>query len=361
MHSAVRRILRSPLAAQLAGPHGVDRYLDALHPLWSVDEVRARIIAVDQPTADSLRLRLRTNANWRGFRAGQYLRLTTVVNGVRRTRCYSPANAAGSGRDLELTLRVHAHGQVSRHLRHNARPGTVLSLSQAEGEFALPDVRPDRILLISGGSGITPVLSMLRTLLNEGYERPIGFIHYARCAQDMLYAAELAELAARHPQLRLVRAFSEGGGELHGRFSRQHLETACPEFAQAQTFLCGPAALTEAVQTVFTEQGLADRLHLEHFTAAPIHAPAQAVSGAEVRFSRSERWVVGSGASLLDQAEAAGLRPDAGCRRGICHSCTCRKTAGRVRDLRTGALSDSGEEDIQLCITAPEGPVTLDL
>jgi ferredoxin-NADP reductase len=363
MLPSVRRILNSSLAQALTTPHGVDRYLEVFNPLWAVNEVRAHVSAVRHQTTDSVTLSLRPNRNWQGFRAGQYVRLSVEINGVRRTRCYSPANSAHAKGLIELTAKAQADGFVSRFLHQHARPGMVVTLSQAEGRFALPEQRPDRILLISGGSGITPVMSMLRTLCDEGHSGRITFLHYALTSRDMIYAAEVDEIARRYPNVELLRAYTTQaeGGELQGLFSRQQLQKAVPDYATAQTFLCGPPGLMKTVQQLWADDGIAERLHLEHFSAAPAAIAATDRAAGEVRFARSERLAANSGASLLDQAEAAGLKPEAGCRMGICHSCTCRKTSGRVRDLRNGRISDSGEEDIQICVTVPVGTVTLDI
>jgi ferredoxin-NADP reductase len=370
-NAGLRRVLSSRLAAILTYPHGVDRYLEQFDPTWSLHEVRATVQAVRHGTDDSVTLTLRPNRNWQGFRAGQFLRLSVEINGVRRTRCYSPANSAHAADGLiELTAKTHARGLVSRYLAERACPGMVVTLSQADGVFALPGSssggRPERVVLISGGSGITPVMSMLRTLCDEGYAGRISFLHYANAARDMIYTSELAEIAARHPNVELFRAFAAPGqgederGELAGLFCREHLLKAVPDYAEAQTFLCGPPGMMNVVQQLWADEGLTGQLHLEHFTATPVAADSTSAEG-EIRFARSERLAINTGGTLLDQAEAAGLKPEAGCRMGICHSCTCRKTAGRVRDIRTGEISDADEADIQICISVPVGNVALDI
>jgi ferredoxin-NADP reductase len=362
LSTGLRRVLSSRIAARLATPHGVDRYLEQFNPTWSLHEVRAAITAVRYDTADSVTLTLRPNGNWQGFRAGQFVRLAVEINGVRRTRCYSPANSVHAHGLIELTTKAQAKGFVSKYLREQARVGMIVTLSQADGSFALPEQRPDRVLLISGGSGITPVMSMLRTLCDENHAGRISFLHYANTASDMLYAAELVEIVKRYPNVELLRAFVEPdqGGELQGLFSREQLSRMVPDYAEAQTFLCGPPGMMKAVQQVYAEDGLSAQLHLEHFTAAPLVIDSANAEG-EVRFARSERLAVNNGGTLLEQAESLGLKPEAGCRMGICHTCTCRKTAGKVRDIRTGEISDAGEADIQICISVPVGTVVLDI
>lgn len=363
LSQSLRRVLSSRIAVTLAYPHGVDRYLEQFAPTLSLREVRAVVTAVRHQTDDSVTISLRPNGNWQGFRAGQYVRLTVEIDGVRRTRCYSPANSVHATDGLiELTAKAHAGGFVSKHLQQALAVGATVGLSQAEGVFALPEARPARVLLISGGSGITPVMAMLRTLTDEGHTGPITFLHYSNAAKDQIYSAELAEIAAKHPNVQLLRGYAEAqqGGELEGLFCRAHLD-AVPDFASAQAFLCGPPGMMKAVQKLWADEGIAEQLHLEHFSAAPAVVVDSANAVGELRFIRSERLAKNSGATLLDQAEAAGLKPESGCRMGICHACTCRKASGRVRDTRTGEISDAGEADIQICVSVPVGTVTLDI
>jgi ferredoxin-NADP reductase len=364
-----RRLLGSALAEALTTPHGVDRYVELVRPAFSLRDVRAEVLAVRRATDRSVTLTLRPNDNWQGFRAGQFVRLGIEVDGVRRTRCYSPASSAHVGDLLELTAHAQPDGEVSPFLRRSARPGTVVSLSQAEGDFALPDEREIRVaggelLLISGGSGITPVMSMVRTLCEEGHDGPVAFLHYARDEHDVAYAEELAALAARHPNVRLLRGYSRSprAGELTGRFCREHMRAAGIDPAAALTFACGPTALVEAVRTTWAEDELDERLYVEQFAPpAPARVETDGVVAGSVRFARSGREAPSTGAPLLDQAEAAGLTPESGCRMGICHTCTCRKLEGAVRDIRTGEVSTAPDELIQICVNAPVGDVTLDI
>jgi ferredoxin-NADP reductase len=284
------------------------------------------------------------------------------IDGVRRTRCYSPAGAAGTGRELEITVKSHPEGLVSNHLIAGARPGMVLGLEQAGGDFHLPDRRPERVLLISGGSGITPVMSMLRTLCADSRRMPITFIHFAPNPERGLYREELDRIAAAHPNVRLGRSYTRapGAGEADGYFSRALLEDLEPAYAGAETFTCGPPALLEAVREIWAVDGLESRLHVESFVP-PTLAPPSGVAEGSIHFSSSDLRLENSGASLLDQAEGAGLHPETGCRRGICHTCTCRKRAGTVRNLTTGEVSSSEDEDIQICVSAPVGDVVVDL
>lgn len=356
LHGALRAL------EALATPHGVDRHLEWIRPTWTLHQARATVCRVSRSAPGSLTLKLRPNRAWTGFRAGQHVELAVEIDGVRHTRCYSPAGSAHRSGELELTVALHPEGTVSRWLHEHARPGQVFDLSPARGDFVLPEPRPERVLLISGGSGITPVLSMLRTLCDEGHDGPITFLHYAARPAAMPYARELAELAAGHAGVRVLCVFGEEpeAGDLAGRFSRDQLRAVEPDHASAETFVCGPDRLMDAVRRLFHAEGLSERLHAESFTPLRYQVrPDEA--GARVYCERSGLELESDGRTLLELAEAAGLRPAHGCRRGICHTCIRRMTAGRLRNVVTGATLTATDSDVQLCVHAPAGDVHLDL
>jgi stearoyl-CoA 9-desaturase NADPH oxidoreductase len=356
-----RRLLHSRLLEALAYPHGVDRYVELLRPLLLRSDVRAEVTGVRHQTSKSVTLTLSPNENWLGLRAGQFVNVSVEVDGVRLSRPYSPAGSEhASAGELELTVSTHPQGRVSEHLRRHAQPGMILGLTQAQGEFVLPDRRPERVLLISGGSGITPVMAILRTLCEEGFEGEIGFLNYASSLELALYGPELATLALRHRRLRVARGFTGApGAELTGRFCREHLRAVTSEHSDAATFLCGPPALIDSVCGVWEKDGLPVPA-VESFTTPALSFDTDGAEGV-VRFTVSGREAANSGLPLLEQAEDAGLAPAHGCRMGICNTCTCRKSTGTVRNVISGALSSAGEEQIRICVSVPVGDVALDL
>jgi ferredoxin-NADP reductase len=344
-----------------ATPHSVDSYLEQLDPLLVTRECRAEVISVERGTEESVTLTLRPNRAWDGFRAGQFVNVAVEIDGVRHQRCYSPACAEGRNATLEITTKRHPEGLVSNFLVDHAELGMVVGLSQAEGDFQLPDPRPESVLLIGGGSGITPLMAILRTLFAEGYDAPIALLHYAPDAERAIYREELERLAAAHPNFRLARSYTRapGASELDGHFSPTHLPQSEPSFAEAETFACGPPALLDAVRGTWAN-GLEQHLHVESFVP-PTFVPVGEPGEGQLRFAESGVEVSNSGESLLEQAEAAGLRPAYGCRMGICHTCTCRKRAGTHKNLLTGEVSSAPDEEIQLCVSAALGDLTVEL
>jgi stearoyl-CoA 9-desaturase NADPH oxidoreductase len=349
-----------------ATPHGVDRYLELVAPTWSTSEVRGRVTGVTRPTADTVTLTIEANRNWTGFDAGQYVAVSVEIDGVRHTRCYSPTQAAADPRRRHLELAVKATGLVSTYLYRHAKPGLVLGLSLAQGHFTLPSTRPDRLLLVSGGSGITPVLSMLRTLSAEHHDRPVTFLHYCLTPADLVYGSELAAIERTSPNVDVVRVFTSAPGTsdlpagLDGFVTPEQLDAAAPYWRDAEAYVCGPSPLMDSFRQIYEAHGISSHLHTEAFTLTEIGAETGDVLG-RLTLSRSNTRIESDGRPILEQAEAAGLTPVFGCRMGICHTCVCPLTNGAVRDLMTGEITDTPGEDIRICVSAPIGDTTVEL
>jgi ferredoxin-NADP reductase len=344
-----RRVLGSSLVDLLTGPHGVDRYTELVTPTWSLGDARARVVSVQRRTPRSVTLILAPNRAFGGLKAGQHVNLTVEIDGRRRTRCYSPASAEGATH-IELTIGLHGGGLVSTYLHRHARPGMVVGLDGVGGDFVLPAERPQRILFVSGGSGITPVMSMLRTLRAEGFDGEIAFVHYARSADEACYRDELVAM----PGVRVLHGYTRSAhtGDLRGHFDASHLAAAMP--SPDAVYVCGPPSLADAVRKHCPDA------RAESFVPPVFEVPSDA-SGGRIMFGDSGIEQVDDGRPLLDQAEDAGLTPVSGCRMGICHTCTRRKTRGAVKNLITGAVSTSEEEDVQICVSVPVGDVEIAL
>ncbi len=352
---SLRQWLRHPAWAPLNDPAAWQRLTTAINPLWTLGEVRARVIRNVIETQDTRSLWLKPNRHFRGFRPGQHLMLELEIAGVRHARCFSLSAAPRPDGLLRLTIKAREGGRVSM-AAHQLEPGQIVRISQASGEFAAKS-SPARLLLISAGSGITPMLAILDGLAAVSAHTDVHLVHGARTPSDWIGADELKLRAAQLPGLKI----HFHGSDVLGRWRPQDLSTLVPDWSERDALLCGPDAFMQAVETHYATAGLSERLLSESFgrRAAPLDPSA---SRHAVTHGKPEQmFTANSGQSLLEAAEAAGLQPRFGCRRGICMSCQCRKHSGTVKNLLTGQLSSPGEELIQLCISTPQSAVELAL
>lgn len=366
----IRTALRSKPVAALASPHTVDHWLTQVHPLLTVDEVRGRVVAVTPETGAASTVTIRPTGNWRGFRPGQHVNFGVEVGGARKVRCFSVSSSdRRRGRSGTFTVSVKAHpdGFVSQFVHRALTPGTLVHLSQASGDFVLPAVVPEHVLLISGGSGITPVMSMLRSLVDRGHVQGTGrvtFLHYARTAEDEMFSRELDALTARGTlkelDVEIVRVHTREGGS---RFTPDQLTALGLDPATTSTWACGPAGLIDVIRDAYAAAGASDQLTVEYFKTPTIDLSAAAleqVTGT-LRFDASDVEADNDGRTILEQAEAAGLTPEFGCRMGVCGTCTTQKKYGAVRHVVTGAVSATTDEPIKPCVSLALGDVCVDL
>ncbi|MFT5221775.1 MAG: ferredoxin-NADP reductase [Glaciecola sp.] len=369
LRRAAGAVLRSPvgtLASALVGPHGLDRYLELVDPLLARDVNRAIVTGLRRESRGTTTMTLRP-ARPVAHRAGQFVELTVEIDGTRYTRCYSISSSEHRG-DGQFTLTVKAdpNGRVSPHLVEVIGRGTIVEVSESLGDFVLDQDVPnvERLLLVSAGSGITAVMSILRTLVDSDAGTHITFLHYARTRADLAFADELALIGQRANVDVTIVLTQDPSGTAHGltgHLAAGHVAATIGDVVGVPTYVCGPSSLLDAATTMWTELGMLGDLHVERFQLAPMAQPDPDHVGGTLTFADSRREVVATATTILAQAEAAGLTPKAGCRMGICHTCIRPKLAGQVRDVRDGRLSSCGPQEIQICISAPVGDVTIDL
>jgi len=348
-------LLDSPWLRPLNDREAIDDLLAQLHPTWALGRIKARVVEIRQETPDVRSFLLRPNRRWPGFAAGQHVMVALEIRGVRHQRTYSLSSAPGD-RLLRLTVKRQPRGRISNAMHDGLAVGDVVELGPPAGDFVLPEPLPAKLLLLSAGSGITPVASMLHELRRRDPRRDVAFVHVCRTPGDAMFADELQALAASMPGLRLVTHVTSE----RGRLDADQLAALVPDHPERWTGLCGPASFMAMVRARWEAEGLAGRLACEHFSVPP---PSGRAAGAPVRVraTRSGRSFTTTGERpLLVEAEHAGLSPKHGCRIGICRTCRCRLTSGTVENLRTGELhSEPGL--IQLCISAARTDLELEL
>jgi ferredoxin-NADP reductase len=355
---------------RLTTPLLPEDYLGLLNPVWSGRELRGRVVEVRREARDAVSVVIRPGSGWRGHIPGQYVRIAVVVNGVRHWRTYSLTSLPSAPDGLiSFATKAIPDGVVSGHIVRQLKAGDVVALEAAQGEFTVPADRPATMLFLTGGSGLTPVMGILRSLDHAGEIGSRGLditiVHSAPTPDDVFFAAELQALADRHAPAE-ERA---GSVRLHvqhtdidGMLSAPDIAALVPDWAERETWACGPAPMLDMLQEHWAGAGLQDRLHVERFRTAVSSDIDLRDTGGKVTFTASGTVAaVEPGGTILVSGESAGALLPSGCRMGVCRSCVGRLASGTVRDLRNGAITDTEGVMVQTCISTPVGDCSIDL
>ncbi len=343
-------------------PAAFDDTIGLFNPLLTVHRLHAKVVERIQETPSALSLVLETGPAFRGIRPGQYLMLDVVIRGVRHRRAYSPRAVAGHPNRIAVTVQRQPGGLVSGHIHDALRVGQVIEIEQAAGDFTLPANLPERLLLIAGGSGITPSMAMIQHLQATGARTQVTLIYFARSAQDRIFGKQLAAIAQSWPQLTYVpldsvantapEAGRTGAAGAATVLDRTLLEQHCPMWAQSEAYCCGPAPLMDAARSLWAEAGATQRLHLEAFAAPRPNGDPNARHQVRVlRAGSAQQFEAAGNQTLLVAGEAAGKPLPHGCRQGICNQCSCRLNQGAVKDLLSGDTVTAEGQIIRVCVT----------
>ncbi len=333
-----------------------DDLLGTLNPLWSTTQPHARVAGLRRETADTTTLLLRTGTSLAAHRPGQFVGIGLRVDGVWQWRTYSVTSRPGDDL-LAITVTAVPGGALSGLLAHRTPVGALLRIGPPAGEFVLPIPTPEKLLFLTAGSGITPVMGMLRELAATRPEALDGavLVHCDRTPADMIFGLELRALAAS-TGLRFVERHTA----VDGRITADTLTGVVPDWAARRTWACGPAGLLDALTEHWARAGDPDALHIERFT--PPTVVLDSAIGGRVRFTTSRiTAAAGPGVPLMVAGEAAGALLPNGCRMGICHTCVGTLRSGAVRDLRTGDLHDTPGDSVRTCVSGAAGDVEIEL
>ncbi len=350
-------LLRSPALHPLNDAAAWDSMLSAVNPMWSTRGIPARVVEIVDETADTKTFVLKPKGNWPGYRAGQHVVVEVEINGRRVHRSFSLSSNPASGDLLRVTVKLHPQALVGGYLHSQLQVGDVLNLSAPAGGFSAP-MADEPVLMLSAGSGITPLMSILRELRARKHASPIVFVHSCRTRDDFIFARELEALAAEWSVLDLRVHFSAE----RGRLDATAIRALVPGFAGFRTLVCGPEAFTACVEDLYREAGVPERVRSESYSGRVLPRSLAADALHTVICTNTEQTFTARGdRGLLVEAERAGMKPKHGCRIGICKTCQCLKKSGTVENLRTGEISSEANELIQLCVSVARSPIELAL
>jgi ferredoxin-NADP reductase len=347
------------LARSMTTPLVPDDYLELLNPAWSASELTGTVRDIRPMTAEASTVIIRPNFPWPGHRPGQYLRIGAELDGIRHWRAYSitsdPDHPDGL---LSITVKHVPEGLMSPYFTRQIKPGEMVFLGEVEGEFRLPDPLPEKVFLISAGSGVTPIWAMVRELERRGALHDVLHIHCAREPDQVIFGDDLRRMNAEYDGYTLVEHLT---GTVP-RLAADGLNEVCPDWRERDTFLSGPRGLMDVMEAHWETDGDTDRLYTERFQPIIGTGDEEVGSGGAVSFRITDfKATCDPGVSILVGGEEAGGNLPFGCRMGICHTCIGKLRSGQVRDLRTGKVHGEQGETIRTCVNAPEGEIEIDL
>jgi ferredoxin-NADP reductase len=346
----------------VVAPSVFDFWASRLNPAWSWERPLARIVAREQASRDAVTLVLKPNRHWGGFQPGQHLNLSAEIDGSRVTRSYSLTGPPRTDGRIAITVKSIEGGKLSRYLCNQARVGEVLELGAAFGDMTLPQQLEGRWLFLAAGSGITPLMAMIRTLAAQGMPVPLHLVYWARNREELCFAAELRALSASHANFQVHFALTREAeliqGESSGRIERTLVDSLLDDAHERHIFACGPGGFVDVARSLFATT--APTFHAEAFTPPP--RVVEDSGTVQVTLAASGRTLtLARGQSLLTALEAEGLRPASGCRMGICNTCSCAKSSGTTRNLNSGDLASEPVSALKLCISSAVSDLVLDL
>jgi ferredoxin-NADP reductase len=316
------------------------------------------------------------------FDPGQFITLQLDIDGERVARCYTISSPPTRPHLISITVKRVIGGTVSNWLHDNVTDGTRITAQAPLGGFTITGQPAAKYLFLSAGSGITPVMSMTRTLYDLGSDADVLFVHSARTPADIIFRHELDAIAAVMPNIRVVHVCegdypSERWMGLRGRLSTPMLQALVPDLAERETYTCGPAAYMAAVRTILGELGYDMRkYHEESFSferlpTADVPRPVEGTPPAStenntsysVEFVRSGRLITcGADEFVLDAALAAGLRLPSSCTQGMCGSCKTTKLSGEVDMQHNGGIRprEIAQNKILVCCSKPLSDLRID-
>ncbi len=274
--------------ARMTTPLLPDDYLHMINPLWTARELRGRIVRVVPETADAATLVIKPGWGWSfDFQAGQYVGIGVSVDGKWHWRSYSLSSPASAGGEITITVKAMPEGFLSSHLVRGLEPGTIVRLALPQGEFVLPDPPPPKILFWTGGSGITPVMAMLRTFDRRGTMPDVVHVHASPSKDAAIFRDELHRLAARHDCYTVIENFDD----VDGRLDMDRLVEVVPDWQERQAWVCGPGPMLDAAERRWGKAGIGKQLHLERFSVTL----GDSAEGGMVTFTASGKTASGIG------------------------------------------------------------------
>lgn len=345
----------SSIANAVLDPYAANFWLQKINPLWSVNQSLGKIVKKDTAAQGVVSLTLQFNNKFQVGAAGQHHPVYVTIRGVRYERTYSLTQL--DTQHVLLTVKKVDQGKVSTWLVEQAKVGDILELGTPYGDMQLP-VQVQPLILLAAGSGITPMYSLLQDMAKSGRlgSTPVILMYWVKTFTDAAFKLEFEAWAQQYPNFKFQVFYTQEPSVAHSRLNNEHLQRLT-EIEKSAVFACGPSGFTTQVEQIFTQAAL---LKTEAFSMSPVLGDD--VGLVQVTLTKSKKIVtIPKGKSILESLEQQNIKPQYGCRMGICHKCVCNKAEGATKNLVDGVQNSEPNNQLKICVNSAQTDLIIDL
>lgn len=355
MQAIEKRIsLFNSLTKSVFNRHDSDFWLQKINPLWSVHQPLAKIVKKQIVAKDTVSLILQCNRHVQRGEAGQHHPVTVEIAGRHYERTYSLMHIDSD--HLCLTVKKVDQGLVSCWLVQDSQIGDILRLGQPYGDMQQA-VHTPNLLLLAAGSGITPMLSLIEAFCQSKQLNALNvkLMYWVKTHADAAYAEYLKEVAENFPNFNYQIFYTQQQDQ---RLNQMHLEK-CNTLEQTTVYACGPSGFAANAETLFSH---AASIQTEAFSLSMYQADHSDTDFINITLTQSKKILaIPKGQSILASLEQQGLKPEHGCRMGICNKCACNKSQGATKNLLNGSANHEPAQLLKICVNSAQSDLVIDL
>lgn len=349
-----RNSLFNSLANSVMNSHDANFWLQKINPLWSVNQPLAQIVKKQIVAKDTVSLILKCNRHVQRGMAGQHHPITVEIAGRHYERTYSLMQV--DAEHLCLTVKKVDQGLVSSWFVEKSRIGDIVRLGQPYGDMQ-QHIQSPNLLLLAAGSGITPMLSLIEALCQSKQLNTVNvqLMYWVKTYEDAAYAEYLKEVSENFANFSYQIFYTQ---EQDQRLNQNHVDQFT-KLNQTTVYACGPSGFVATAETLFVDAAF---IQTEAFSLSQFEHDATDTGFINVTLTQSNKTVaIPKGQSILASLEQQGIKPNHGCRMGICNKCACNKAQGATKNLLNGSANHEPSQLLKICVNSAQSDLVIDL
>jgi stearoyl-CoA 9-desaturase NADPH oxidoreductase len=355
MHAIEKQ--KSPVTSifdMVLGNDTANFWLQKINPLWSVQQALGKIVEKTHSAADTVSLKIKTNRQFKSGQAGQHHPVIIEINGRRYERTYSLTQL--DQQHVLLTAKRVEKGVVSQWLIDHTQIGDVIEFGQPYGDMVLPEtIHP--LVLLAAGSGITPMYSLIQALLNRHQldQQPVHLLYWVKKQADAAFKEQFEKLTQQYPQFKF-EVFYTQEALADARLNAEYLYLI-KNLELSTVYACGPSGFVATAEQLF------ERVHQFKSEAFSLTLAKSDETGfVNVTLTKSNKVIaIPKGQAILVGLEQQNVKPEHGCRMGICNKCACNKVQGATQNLVNGQENAEPNNLLRICVNTAQTDLVIDI